>query len=48
MSQEIKYLEILFWVIFLDMEYMKIIHAEGQLCMTKYVCKFHDTHNKMF
>ena len=42
MSQDIKYLDI---KTLGYMEYMKVIHAEGQLCMTKYVCKFRDTHN---
>ena len=37
MSQEIKYFKFKFWVILLDMAYMKVIHAEVQLCMTLYV-----------
>ena len=38
MSHEVEYLEkFKFGVILLDMGYMKVIHAEVQLCMTLFV-----------
>ena len=34
MSPEIKYFKFKFWGILFDMEYMQVINAEVQLCMT--------------